>query len=52
VIERKLQVMDTTAIALCRDHGLPLRIYDMNRAGDLMRIVRGEPIGTLVAERA
>jgi uridylate kinase len=52
VIERKLQVMDTTAIALCRDHGLPLRIYDMNRPGDLMRIVHGEPIGTLVAERA
>jgi uridylate kinase len=52
VIERKLQVMDTSAIALCRDHGLPLRIYDMNRGGDLMRIVRGEPIGTLVTERA
>jgi uridylate kinase len=28
---------------------MPLRIYDMNRAGDLMRIVRGEPIGTLVS---
>jgi len=48
VIQRNLQVMDTTAIALCRDHRIPLRIYDMSRSGDLMRIVRGEPIGTLV----
>jgi uridylate kinase len=52
VIERKLGVMDTTAIALCRDHGLPLRVFDMNRPGELMRIVRGEPVGTLVSERA
>ena len=37
------------AIALCRDHKVPLRIYDMSRDGDLMRIIRGEPIGTLVS---
>ena len=48
VITRNLGVMDTAAIALCRDHGMPLRIYDMTRPGELMRIVRGEPIGTLV----
>ncbi|MBI2396490.1 MAG: UMP kinase [Xanthomonadales bacterium] len=48
VITRNLGVMDTAAIALCRDHGMPLRIYDMKRPGNLMRIVRGEPIGTLV----
>lgn len=48
VITRNLGVMDTAAIALCRDHGMPLRIYDMNEPGNLMRIVRGEPIGTLV----
>ncbi|MCE5232123.1 MAG: UMP kinase [Mizugakiibacter sp.] len=48
VIERKLAVMDTAAIALCRDHGMPLRIYDMGQPGGLMRIMRGEPIGTLV----
>jgi uridylate kinase len=40
--------MDTAAIALCRDHGLPLRIYDMTRPGNLMRILKGESIGTLV----
>ena len=49
VIERKLAVMDTAAIALCRDHKVPLRIYDMSRDGDLMRIIQGEPIGTLVS---
>ncbi|HET7268889.1 MAG TPA: UMP kinase [Oleiagrimonas sp.] len=48
VIEHKLAVMDTAAIALCRDHGMPLRIYDMTHPGNLMRIVRGETIGTLV----
>lgn len=48
VIARNLQVMDTAAIALCRDHGMPLRIYDMTRAGNLMRIMKGEPVGTLV----
>jgi uridylate kinase len=48
VIERKLAVMDTAAIALCRDHRMPLRIYDMTVPGSLMRIMRGEAIGTLV----
>jgi len=48
VIEHKLAVMDTAAIALCRDHGMPLRIYDMTRPGNLMRIVQGQTVGTLV----
>ncbi len=48
VIERKLAVMDTAAIALCRDQNLPMRIYDMGREGNLMRIMRGEAVGTLV----
>ncbi|MGN6321277.1 MAG: UMP kinase [Dyella sp.] len=48
VIERKLAVMDTAAIALCRDQRMPLRIYDMTVPGNLMRIMRGETIGTLV----
>jgi uridylate kinase len=48
VIERKLAVMDTAAFALCRDHDLPIRIYDLGHPGNLMRIVRGEPVGTLV----
>ncbi len=51
VIQRDLKVMDTAAIALCRDYGLPMRIYDITRPGDLMRIVRGDNIGTLVDNR-
>ena len=48
VIQRNLQVMDTAAFALCRDNHVPLRIYDMMQPGALMRILRGEPLGTLV----
>lgn len=49
VIRRNLRVMDTTAIALCRDNRTPMRIYDLSREGDLMRIVRGNDVGTLVS---
>ena len=48
VIARNLQVMDTAAFALCRDNRIPLRIYDMMQPGALMRILRGEALGTLV----
>lgn len=48
VLSRDLQVMDTAAFALCRDNNIPLRIYDMSKAGTLMRILKGENIGTLV----
>ncbi len=43
-----LQVMDTTAIVLCRDHGMPLRIMNINHPGALMRLLQGEEIGSLV----
>jgi uridylate kinase len=48
VIQRKLNVMDTTAIAMCRDYKMPLRIYNMTRKGDLLKLMRGEELGTLV----
>jgi len=48
VIEHRLEVMDTAAIALCRDHKMPMRIYDMTVPGNLMRLMHGEHIGTLV----
>jgi uridylate kinase len=51
VLDQRLNVMDLTAIVLCRDNHLPLRVFDMNRAGDLMRIVMGaQDIGTLVED--
>ena len=51
VIGRDLQVMDTAAFALCRDSDMPLRIFDMEQPGQLLRILKGEPIGTLVQGR-
>jgi uridylate kinase len=48
VIEDKLAVMDTTAIVLCRDNKIPIRVFDMNEKGILLRIIQGEDIGTLV----
>ena len=48
VIERKLGVMDTTAVVLCRENKIPLRILDMTKPGVLLRAVTGENEGTLV----
>ncbi len=48
VIDRKLMVMDATAIVLCRDHAMPLCVFNMTRPGALMRVVLGEDEGTLV----
>jgi len=48
VLDKKLGVMDLTAICLARDHGIPLRVFDMNRSGALTRIVTGESEGTLI----
>jgi len=47
-IEQKLGVMDTTAIVMCRDNNVPVKVFDMNNAGDLMRLVMGENVGTTV----
>ncbi|NLC62137.1 MAG: UMP kinase [Gammaproteobacteria bacterium] len=51
VLNRDLQVMDTAAFALARDSDLPLRIFDMGQPGQLLRILQGEQIGTLVQGR-
>ncbi len=49
VLNQKLMVMDATAIVMCRDNDLPLRVFNLNRKGELMRIVRGEgDVGTTV----
>ena len=49
VIEDKLGVMDTNAIVLCRDQGMPIRVFNVYQEGNLMRLVQGESIGTLVS---
>lgn len=48
VLTKGLKVMDSTAISMCMDNKIPLIVFDMFGKGNLMRIVTGEPVGTLV----
>jgi len=48
VLQRQLGVMDATAIALCREHGLPLRVFAISKPGSMGRVIVGEDEGTLV----
>ena len=50
VLKRELRVMDATAISLCKDNRLPIIVYNLRQAGNLKRIVTGEPVGTIVKE--
>jgi uridylate kinase len=45
---KKLKIMDLTAFALCEENNLPIYVFDMNQPGNLLKVVRGEAIGTLV----
>jgi len=48
VLERNLRVMDAAAISLCRENGLPIAVFDMTVPGNIERVVRGEPVGSIV----
>ena len=48
VIERRLKVMDTTAISLCMDNKLPIVVFNLRTAGNVRRVIMGEPVGTTV----
>ncbi len=48
VLNRRLEVMDTTAISLCMDNKLPIVVFDLTRPGNIARIVCGEPVGSIV----
>ena len=48
VFQRGLKVMDMTAFTLCNENNLPIVVFDMNKPGNLQRLVEGEPIGTVV----
>lgn len=52
LIGARLGVMDSTAAVMCRDNNLPIRVYDVASPGDLLRIVKGENVGTLVTSAA
>ncbi|RKZ69829.1 MAG: UMP kinase, partial [Gammaproteobacteria bacterium] len=51
VLDQKLGVMDATAIVLCRENNMPLRVLDMTQAGSMMRAVQGLNEGTLVSNQ-
>ena len=48
VIQKGLNVMDMTAFTLCQENNLPIIVFDMNKPGNLLKIIKGENIGTLV----
>jgi uridylate kinase len=48
VIDDRLNVMDTTAVVMCRDNNLPIRIFDLHVPGNLVRLIEGDNVGTLV----
>jgi len=48
VLSKGLAVMDSTAVAMCRDNQLPIRVFNLNTAGNIMRMSMGESVGTLI----
>jgi len=50
-VEKKLQIMDLTAITLCQDNQLPILVYNMKKPGNLRRLLLGEEIGTIISGR-
>jgi uridylate kinase len=48
IIKKGLRVMDTTAISLCKENNLPIVIFNLNRTGNIRRVVTGEKVGSLV----
>src|SRR5262249_6070941 len=50
VIQRDLKVMDTSAISLCREQGIPIHVFNLNRPGNIARVVNGEKVGTVVSD--
>lgn len=49
VLSKNLRVMDSAAISLCMDHSLPIRVINMKHPGNLLRVVKGDTIGTTIA---
>ena len=49
-IDKRLKIMDSTAFTMCRDNNMPIVVFDMNREGNLLKLVRGERVGTIVSD--
>ncbi|PLX19218.1 MAG: UMP kinase [Marinilabiliales bacterium] len=50
VIKRELNVMDLTAFTMCKENNIPIYVFDMNTRGNLLKVIHGEEIGTLVSK--
>jgi uridylate kinase len=48
VLSKSLGVMDATSIAMCRDNKLPIKVFNLNKPGNIMQMAMGEPIGTVI----
>jgi uridylate kinase len=48
VLAKDLKVMDSTAIALCKDNNIPIMVFDLSVSGNIVRAINGEPVGTIV----
>ncbi len=48
-LAENLKIMDLTAFALCKENNLPIIVFDMNKPGNLLKLVNGDPVGTLVS---
>ena len=52
VLQKGLRVMDSTAVSLCMDNGIPIIVFNLHREGNILRVLAGEPIGTRVIQPA
>lgn len=52
VLNRRLRVMDMTAITLCQENQLPIQVLNLHKSGDLIKMVMGEPVGTLIMDKS
>jgi uridylate kinase len=50
VLSKALGVMDASAVAMCRDNHMPIMVFDLKIAGNIMRMAMGEPIGTVIRD--
>src|SRR5882724_3493034 len=48
ILSKSLRIMDASAVAMCRDNGLPVQVFNLNVKGNIMRMAAGEPVGTII----
>ncbi len=52
VLALNLRIMDSTAFTMCRENNMPVVVFDMNREGNLLKVVEGTPVGTLICNKS